>query len=83
MKHSMIGVAALVVLFSTAYAEAGWTTLDPPGAISTVAYGIDASEIVGFYADGSWNSHGFLYVGPHSMPQEQRIHAHMASTAAR
>ena len=40
------------------------TTLDVPGASNTLAYGIDGSNIVGYYIDGSYNYHGFLTVIP-------------------
>jgi hypothetical protein len=43
------------------YDGTSWTTLDAPGASQTIIYGIDGSNVVGRYLDGS--SHGFLYDG--------------------
>ena len=40
-----------------------YTTLDVPGAIDTFLYGIDGSNIVGYYTDSS-GTHGFLAVIP-------------------
>jgi len=34
-----------------------------PGAGATYAYGIEGGNIVGYYRDGSYNSHGFSYDG--------------------
>ena len=45
----------------SAQAEYTYTTLDVPGASSTIARGIDGSNIVGYYNDGS--NHGFSYDG--------------------
>ena len=41
-----------------------YTTLDVPGASATYARGIDGNNIVGYYIDGSGNSHGFLTTIP-------------------
>ena len=42
-------------------AQQKFTTIDVPGATSTVALGITpAGEIVGGYTDSSGNTHGFL-----------------------
>ena len=43
----------LVVLFAVQYAEAGWTTLDKPGATETMAFDIDGSNLVGVYIDAA------------------------------
>ena len=52
-----------MVLFGSGYAIAGtWTTLEMPGASWTEPHGIDGSNIVGDYWDGS-HDHGFLYNG--------------------
>ena len=61
MKKSII-TYAVIVLFSMGYAEASWTTIDYPGAIETRVQGIDDSNLVGWYDDGS-SIHGFLYDG--------------------
>jgi uncharacterized membrane protein len=50
------------------YSGGSWTTLDNPAATAsghpTVASGInDSGQIVGHYADASWNAHGVLYSG--------------------
>ena len=51
------------MLFATGYTIAGtWTTLDYPGAGSTMANGISGNNIVGMYGDGH-GVHGFLYNG--------------------
>jgi probable HAF family extracellular repeat protein len=40
-----------------------YTTIDPPGAVSAEAEGINSSgEVVGTYLDGSNKTHGFTYV---------------------
>ena len=66
--QQMIGItvlaAALIVMFCIGYADAGWTTLDAPGATWTAASGIDGGNIVGVYWDSSNVHHGFLYVIP-------------------
>ena len=39
-----------------------YTTIDVPGAASTVAVGVnDLGVVSGFYFDSSGNEHGFLY----------------------
>ena len=53
-----IGVSAQGDAFAT------YTTLDVPGASDTYAYGIDGTNIVGVFYDGSGNRHGFLAVIP-------------------
>ncbi|MFB0553929.1 MAG: hypothetical protein ACETWQ_11535 [Phycisphaerae bacterium] len=64
----MIGItvlaAALIVMFCIGYADAGWTTLDAPGATWTAASGIDGRNIVGVYWDSSNVHYSFLYVIP-------------------
>ena len=52
----------VTVQASTSYT---YTAIDATslGAVLTYAYGIDGSNIVGFYYDGSFNSHGFKYDG--------------------
>jgi len=45
------------------YDGQGYTTLDVPGETDTFAYGIDGSNIVGFYDDENGDSHGFIYDG--------------------
>jgi probable HAF family extracellular repeat protein len=58
-------VAAEAVLSSTA-SPYRYTTLDFPGAVSTVATGInDLTQIVGYYTDGSGNSHAFILANRH------------------
>src|ERR1700722_921744 len=57
---------AIVVLgLPCAMAQAQvYTTLNDPSAFNrTYAYGIDGSNIVGFYTDNFGNNHGFLYNG--------------------
>jgi probable HAF family extracellular repeat protein len=60
---ALILCAVAVVGSAEARAEApvyAFTTLDVPGASSTVARGInDAGQVVGFFSDGS-GTHGFL-----------------------
>ena len=60
-----ISFCAVIVLFYSAYAMAGtWTTLDmPEGRGSTRIEGIDGSNLVGMYEDGSYSYHGVLYDG--------------------
>ena len=59
-------VVCAIVLFGVA-AEANWTTIDAPGAPDTFAYGIDGSNVVGWYDDGPESPdpryHGFVYDG--------------------
>jgi len=59
-------VAAFLTLFISTSVQGSYTytTLDVPGASSTHAYGIDGNNIVGYYIDGSGNSHGFLTTIP-------------------
>ena len=65
----LITICAVVVLFGMGYAEAGWTTIDYPGAPSyTSVLGIDGGNLVGYYLlddGGSFlqPAHGFLYDG--------------------
>lgn len=64
----MIGItvlaAALIVMFCIGYADAGWITLDAPGATWTTASGIYGGNVVGVYWVASNVHHGFLYVVP-------------------
>jgi len=54
-----IAICAVIVLFGSVYAMAGtWTTIDKPGA-ATCVYGVDGSNLVGHYDEGTLN--GFLY----------------------
>ena len=56
----VITTCLVVVLFGVGYVKADtWTTIDYPGATSTVTYGIDGRNIVGSYNNGN----GFLYNG--------------------
>jgi hypothetical protein len=58
---SGIGVCALT---TTVHAEPVFTLFDVPGATTTAAYGIDDTNIVGYYTTGSYASRrGFLYDG--------------------
>jgi len=54
-----------IILFSVMdYATAvTWTTLDMPGAIETMAYGVSGRNIVGHYVDAAHNNGGFFYDG--------------------
>ena len=45
------------------YNGTSYTTLNDPLGISTGAVGIDGNNIVGWYAIGTQNYHGFLYNG--------------------
>lgn len=60
-------VAVLAALLMAVGAQHAWaisfTTIDYPGSINTVAYGIDGTNIVGQYEDISNNAHGFLFDG--------------------
>jgi hypothetical protein len=38
-----------------------FTTINPPGASSTLANGISGNDVVGFFADGSNVNHGYLF----------------------
>ncbi len=63
MRKKYLILVLVVLLFSTAYAEAGtWTTLDVPGASNTGVYDIDSGNILGTYDDYD-GVHGFLYDG--------------------
>jgi hypothetical protein len=57
-----IEISLLVLMASAERTQAGWTTLDKPGASGTVAYGIDGSNIVGYYW-GATYYYSFLYDG--------------------
>ena len=62
MKTILINaVAGCLTLFIGASVQGSYTytTLDVPGASDTLAYGIDGSNIVGWYLDGNV-AHGFL-----------------------
>jgi len=67
MKTFLISTAAACLTLCIGVSAQGdafaYTPLDVPGASSTVAYGIDGGNIVGFYYDGSYNYHGFSYDG--------------------
>ena len=57
-------VSSCLTLFIGALAQGSitYTTIDVPGASGTRAYGIDGSNIVGYYErDG--DIHGFIYDG--------------------
>jgi hypothetical protein len=45
------------------YDGTSWTSLAYPGAVKTYAQGIWGSSIVGWYYDGTSDSHGFLFDG--------------------
>ncbi|MBN2018932.1 MAG: hypothetical protein JW749_01765 [Sedimentisphaerales bacterium] len=68
MKNVILGRVGVIVLVlagaaSSQLALAGtWATFDAPGAEETAIMGIDGSNIVGYYIDGS-GQHGFLYDG--------------------
>ncbi|MHC4843367.1 MAG: hypothetical protein ACYTEE_06150 [Planctomycetota bacterium] len=55
----------VIVLFYTNLTMSGtWTTIDFPGAMQTIAWGIDGDNIVGNYFDlGNLSNRGFLYDG--------------------
>ncbi len=41
--------------------KGGFTTIDPPGSVWTLASGINSEgEIVGFFVDANGMNHGFL-----------------------
>ena len=56
----IIGIISILASLSTVHAS--YTVLDVPGTTTTGARGIDGSNIVGDYHDGS-GYHGFLYDG--------------------
>jgi hypothetical protein len=59
----LLSICVVTLLLSMGYAKAGTlTTLDAPGAVDTVVYGIDGSNLVGYYTSGG-SFHGFLYDG--------------------
>ena len=68
MQHR-IGSGAWSLLFlcaCAAGAENRFTLVDYPGAVSTLAWGINSrGDIVGYYAGADNNNHGFLRNGSH------------------
>ncbi|HTW02056.1 MAG TPA: hypothetical protein VMF87_17285, partial [Streptosporangiaceae bacterium] len=55
-------VAANAAAATRAAAPGQYTTIDVPGAPSTVAVGVnDLGVVSGFYFDAAGNQHGFLY----------------------
>jgi hypothetical protein len=65
MKRLICVALAFCGICSISYAVVGtWTTLDKPGAHETDIYGIDGSNLVGWYSTAPLgNHHGFLYNG--------------------
>ena len=58
----MPAAANAAVANGVAGAPGQYTTIDVPGAASTVAVGVnDLGVVSGFYFDSSGNEHGFLY----------------------
>ncbi|MHC4745659.1 MAG: hypothetical protein ACYS8Z_27405 [Planctomycetota bacterium] len=53
----------VAVICAAGTAQANWVTLDYPGAIGTIAHGIDGQNVVGSYQDASGNWHAFIYDG--------------------
>ena len=56
----LIKICVAILLLSTGYAQATWTTIDPPGSSLTYLVDIDGTNLVGIYY-GPGN--GFLYDG--------------------
>jgi hypothetical protein len=55
-------LAAMALAAETETARADFVTLNFPGSINTIAWGIDGSNVVGRYGDAT-GSHGFVYNG--------------------
>jgi len=54
-------LALMPAAASAAAAPGQYTTIDVPGATTTLAVGVnDLGVVSGFYADGNGNDHGFL-----------------------
>src|SRR5262249_60746164 len=55
-------LTVLLVLALVAVSRAdSWTTIDYPGAAATAVWGInERGDMVGFWIDSDFNSHGFL-----------------------
>ena len=66
MRTVSVSALVLVGLLCAASSNASnthsWTTLDYPSASNTYLYGIDGSNLVGWYTDGA-NDYGFHYDG--------------------
>ena len=62
MKRQQFFVLVMVIVKLSCGATNAGMFLDAPGATLTNAWGIDGSQIVGYYTDGiSGHDHGFLY----------------------
>ena len=62
----LTGVAALIAAGLTAQAQYTYIPLDAPLALArfgTAAQALEASNVVGYYADSQGHNHGFLYNG--------------------
>jgi hypothetical protein len=57
-------ISVVLVLFGLGHVQAeSWTALNMPGAKSTFITGVSGNNIVGYYWDASYNTHGCLYNG--------------------
>ncbi|HEY7095985.1 MAG TPA: hypothetical protein VH437_04625 [Terriglobales bacterium] len=62
MKAFVRSTIFLLLVVPLSYGGATWTTIDVPGSTHTAAYKINNSgQVVGFYQDSTYASHGFLY----------------------
>ena len=68
MKFSRITTVAAFLTLSLGVSVQGGllnvTTLDVPGASGTVAFGIDGDNVVGYYLDANFYTHGFIATIP-------------------
>jgi YD repeat-containing protein len=64
-RSRCLAPAASLVILTTlvAGARADFITLDPPGSVSTDAFNVSGSNVVGTYTDASGRDHAFLYNG--------------------